>query len=126
MILLDHTVLRVRNQRASIRFYEQVLGFPHEGRAEPFEVMRVNDGLTLDLMEETPTDVIHLAFALSGKAFANTGQRLESMGVPYGDSPHSRKGGPPGCWFGARGLADTLYFNDPDGHILEIRYYSAE
>ena len=36
MITLDHTVLRVRDLDESIRFYQDVLGFKHEGKLDPF------------------------------------------------------------------------------------------
>ncbi|MEF9482479.1 VOC family protein [Ralstonia sp. 1B3] len=32
MIVLDHTILRVRNAARAVDFYTQVLGFAHEGR----------------------------------------------------------------------------------------------
>lgn len=34
MITLDHTVLRVRDLEESIRFYQDVLGFKHEGQLD--------------------------------------------------------------------------------------------
>ncbi|KAF0815097.1 hypothetical protein IGB42_00174 [Andreprevotia sp. IGB-42] len=40
MISLDHTILHVRNQAASLHFYRQILGLQHTGRAGPFEVLR--------------------------------------------------------------------------------------
>jgi len=39
MISLDHTILRIRNPAKSISFYRQVLGFKHEGKVGPFEVL---------------------------------------------------------------------------------------
>jgi len=69
MILLDHLILRVRNQAESIRFYQQILAFKHEGRVDPFDILRVNEGFTLDLMEQVPEDQVHLAFCLERAAF---------------------------------------------------------
>ncbi|MBI3531075.1 MAG: VOC family protein [Burkholderiales bacterium] len=54
MISLDHTILRVRDCTESVSFYRDILGLRHEGRASPFEVMRVHAGLTLDLMQLAP------------------------------------------------------------------------
>lgn len=69
MITLDHTVLRVRDLEESIRFYQDVLGFKHGGQLEPFEIMRVNDGFTIDLIESDPKDPIHYAFSMGRTSF---------------------------------------------------------
>jgi catechol 2,3-dioxygenase-like lactoylglutathione lyase family enzyme len=71
-ISLDHMILRVRKQAESLRFYQQVLTFKHEGRAGPFDILRVHDGFTLDLMEQAPQDQVHLAFCLERAAFVIT------------------------------------------------------
>jgi hypothetical protein len=76
MISLDHMILRVRNQAESVRFYRQILVFEHEGRVDPFEILRVHEGLTLDLMEQVPQDQVHLAFCLERTAFEAIHRRL--------------------------------------------------
>jgi glyoxylase I family protein len=123
MKLIDHTVLRVRNSRESARFYERILGFVNEGPSGPFEVLRINDHCTLDLMQQEPRDSIHLAFAMEPTEFAAVLHRLEDNGVPFGNGPHNRTNPNPEASTGARGEAAALYFDDPDGHILEIRNY---
>ena len=55
IITLDHTVLNVRDLGKSIRFYQEVLGFKHEGRLDRFESIRVHDGFTIDLVIEIRT-----------------------------------------------------------------------
>jgi catechol 2,3-dioxygenase-like lactoylglutathione lyase family enzyme len=50
-------ILRVRNQAESVRFYQEILAFKHEGRADPFDILRVHEGFTLDLSEQ-PMDRI--------------------------------------------------------------------
>ena len=50
--------------------------------------------------------------------------RVKSAGIEYGpsfDSVGSNTG--PGLETGARGAAPTLYFNDPNRHLIEIRAY---
>ena len=52
-------------------------------------------------------------------------ERIRSAGIEYGpsfDSVGSNTG--PGEEAGAKGLAPTLYFNDPNKHLLEIRTYA--
>jgi hypothetical protein len=50
--------------------------------------------------------------------------RLRENGIEYGDSFHAvgnHEG--PGDEAGARGVGKTLYFFDPNKHLLEIRHY---
>ncbi|TGG92377.1 hypothetical protein E4656_12935 [Natronospirillum operosum] len=123
MITIDHTVLRVFDTAASLVFYRDILGFSHEGQTGPFEVIRVNDQFTLDLIEDRPSDVIHLAFALERPDFAKVWHQLRLYDIAFGNAPHDRNGGTPGRWPGARGYADALYLDDPSGHIIELRHY---
>jgi hypothetical protein len=48
---LDRLVLGVRDPAQSVRFNHDVLGFGHERRIGPFELLRVNEGLTLDFSD---------------------------------------------------------------------------
>lgn len=122
MIALDHIIVPVRNARMSAGFYASMLGLRHEGRAGPFEVLRVNEGLTLDLLERAPRDRMHLAFRLPRDVFEDVRRRLERAGVALGNTPFDRNGGKPGLAAGATGMLNALYFDDPDGHNLEIRH----
>ncbi|MES2069203.1 MAG: VOC family protein [Pseudomonadota bacterium] len=121
MVILDHLILRVRDPAASARFYQEVLGFRHEGRAGPFELVRVNEGLTLDLMGEAPRDPVHLAFCLNRANLDAVHRRLVERSIAFGSAPFDRSGGPLQKSQGARGMADAWYFYDPDGHNLEVR-----
>ena len=127
MIYLDHPILRVRHAAESARFHEEVLAFKSEGRAEPFEILRVNEGLTLDLLEQIPQDQSHLAFCLERTSFEAVHHRLKQLNIPFGNEPFDRRsGGAAARSLGARGLADALYFYDPDRHNIEIRTYEFE
>ena len=59
----------------------------------------------------------HLCLSMSSSEYDSVIERLEERGVkltPGGEDV-----------FGARGQAvRSTYFNDPDGNVLEIRYYS--
>lgn len=120
MVRLDHLILRVRSAPVSVRFYGEVLGLAHEGRHGPFDVLRIDAGCVIDLLEAEPRDEAHLAFHLDRARFAQVHQRLIAAGIPSGGDPFSRDGRirPQS---GAGGWAEALYFHDPDGHNLEIR-----
>jgi glyoxylase I family protein len=110
MISLDHMILRVCDQAESVRFYQQILAFKHEGRVDPFDILRVHDGFTLDLMEQVPQNQVHLAFCLERAAFEAIHRRLVQLNIPFGNAPFDRAGGPAAKSLGARGMADSLYF----------------
>jgi catechol 2,3-dioxygenase-like lactoylglutathione lyase family enzyme len=122
MAELDHMILRVSNPTASIRFYEDLLGFKHEGRVGPFEVVRVSEGFPLDLLAEPPTMHLHLAFRVDPEHFERVMVQLRERRIPFGGNHMDRSGSQPQPQYGARGLALACYFEDPDGHNLEIRY----
>ncbi|WKE66977.1 VOC family protein [Gallaecimonas kandeliae] len=123
MTHLDHLILRVKDASKSVEFYTQVVGFSHEGVAAPFELIRVSEHLTLDLLEEAPKDLVHLAFSLDRDAFIRLHQRLLSGKIPFGSDVFDRNGLIGTNHYGARGLAQAFYFYDPDGHNLEARCY---
>ena len=62
--------------------------------------------------------LMHLAFALEdGMTTASFAERLEEKGVPivYGPVRHTAAPEGDGTWGGNR----SVYFQDPDGHLLE-------
>lgn len=89
---IDHMILRVSDPVNSIRFYEDVLGFRHEGRAGPFEVVRVSEGFTLDLLGEPPSMQLHLAFRVDPLHFERVMAQLRERGIPFGGSHMDRSG----------------------------------
>lgn len=124
MKTIDHLILNVNDVDASVDFYVNVLGFEHEGVDGPFTVIRVNENFTLQLAPWGTEGNDHLAFALSRAEFDSAFARLKENGIPYGDSFHSvGNNSGPGVESGARGLAPTLYMNDPNKHLIEIRTY---
>ncbi len=121
---LDHLILKVNDAAASAEFFARVLGMPCEGRDGPFTVVRVSPSLTLQLAPWGTEGGEHLAFALSRAEFDEVFARIRASGIDYGDAfdgVGNRK--PPGDELGARGMGKSIYFFDPNQHLLEIRYY---
>ena len=124
MAAIDHLILNVNEIASSVEFYVDVLGFKLDGEDGPFTVIRVNDDFTLQLAPWGTGGNEHLAFALSRESFDNTFARMKEKGIPFGDSFHSvGNNAGPGNETGARGPAPTLYMNDPNNHLIEIRTY---
>ena len=124
-IELDHLILKVNDALESVAFYTRILGFGHEGERGPFQVIRVTDGLTLQLAPWRTEGGEHLAFAMTRAEFDAVFARVREAGIPFGDSFHAVGNGQgPGDEDGSRGPGKALYFFDPNRHLVEIRYYA--
>ena len=125
MPTLDHLIMKVNDIEASVRFYTGVLGFSSEGTDGPFTIIRVGPDCQLQLAPWGTPGFEHYAFAVSPDEFTAIFDRIKAAGVPHGPSFDAvGKNTGPGEETGARGLAPTLYFNDPNQHLLEIRTYA--
>jgi glyoxylase I family protein len=125
---LDHVVLWTKDPRAAIHFYSTVVGLTplrydeFEAGDAPFPSVRVSDDSIIDLMPVELAQgghghpVNHVCLALSRSEYDELEQRLDAEGVDIGGRlTHS---------YGAQGWAPhTYYFTDPDGNVIEARYY---
>jgi len=123
MATLDHLILKVNDLDASVAFYRDILGFAVQGRDGPFTVIRAGDGLQLQLAPWGTPGFEHYAFAVSRAEFAAIVARIRAAGIAHGPSFDGVGQNRIGAEAGARGIAPTLYFNDPNQHLLEIRTY---
>jgi catechol 2,3-dioxygenase-like lactoylglutathione lyase family enzyme len=124
MAAIDHVILKVNDLEASVSFYTGILGFSDEGKDGPFTVVKAGPDLQLQLAPWGTPGFEHYAFAVSRIEFEAIFARIKAANIAYGptfDTVGSNTG--PGEESGARGLAPTLYFNDPNKHLLEIRTY---
>lgn len=135
---VDHVVFWVADPLRSVEFYEQVLGCTgvrvdefRAGKA-PFPSVRLSPSSMIDLMPieraamanaipgaagSAGNKVNHLCLAMDPPAFAALRERLAARGVAV---PVTMKDS-----FGARGSApESFYFADPDGNVIEARYYA--
>jgi catechol 2,3-dioxygenase-like lactoylglutathione lyase family enzyme len=119
---LDHIILSVADAEKSVRFYRKVLGFKYE----PVALVRISSTLVLQLIQRPPTVSEHLAFSMSKAEFEETLTRLKEANVAYGDNfdtVGTMTG--PGISHGSRKNGNSIYFCDPDGHMLEIMHYES-
>lgn len=135
---IDHVVLWVDDPLRAIAFYVDVLGLEgvrvDEFRAGQalFPSIRIAADAIVDLMARVAAPVVdamaggsgsaghpvnHLCLAMSRAEFEALRDRLAAAGVAL--SPPMEQS------FGAQGLApQAFYFRDPDGNVLEARYYA--
>ena len=127
--VLDHTVVPVRDQDESVDFYTNILGFKYDGRAgtnDVFAVIFLNDSSILDLRrsDEIPGLSLHYAFALDRAHFDKPFQAIKDSGIPFGDeSREAANIRVLGASTGDKGETLSVYFNDHNGHLLEIITY---
>lgn len=121
VIGLDHIVLNTANVDDMLAFYTNVLGL--EGvrvdewrRGEvPFPSVRVDATTLIDLMsgERSGVNLDHLCLVIESVDL----DQLAAGGVV------DVARGPLDGLFGAQGYARSLYINDPDGNLIELRSY---
>jgi catechol 2,3-dioxygenase-like lactoylglutathione lyase family enzyme len=121
-VALDHVILPVMDAERSVRFYYRTLGF----RYEPIALVRVSPTTVLQLIQRAPETSHHLAFSMSRPEFEQVLARLKADGVPFGDDFNTvgTMSGP-GKAHGSQKNGDSVYFCDPDNHMLEIICYDA-
>ncbi len=130
VIAMDHIVLNVHDMDTMLGFYIDVLGLAgerieafREGKV-PFPSVRISADTLIDLFpmsEPSPApDVVkkrlnHFCMVIEPTEMPNVIAHLESHGVTIDEGPATR--------WGAHGNATSIYFNDPEGNRIEIRYY---
>jgi catechol 2,3-dioxygenase-like lactoylglutathione lyase family enzyme len=114
---LNHTIVAARDKDASAVFLAEVLGLPAPLQLGPFAVVCVGDRLTLDYVDSA-SDIVpqHYAFLVEESEFDEIFARIVQRRMQYWADPFRRDPGAIDRWDDGRGL----YFDDPDGHLLEI------
>ena len=115
-IVLDHTIVPARDKVASAKFFARIFGLAYEGPHSHFTPVKVNDNLTLDFDDRENFESHHYAFRISESEFDAIFGRVKGEGIAYGSGPRSRKDMQINHRKGGRGF----YFEDPNGHVLEV------
>ncbi|WP_194893151.1 VOC family protein [Catenulispora pinisilvae] len=117
-IQLNHTIVRARDSHASAAFLAGVLGLPVGADVGHFVPVTVANGVTLDYMTvtEPQPQPQHYAFLIDDAEFDAAFARIEQLGLDYYAEPGGDGRGQINHRWGGRGV----YFDDPDGHAMEI------
>ena len=116
-VLLNHTIVNARDRHASARFLAEILGLEQPTSYGPFVVVQVHNGVSLDFADDPGTPhAQHYAFLVGEEEFDEIRQRIVARGITFWADPFHRREGQINTNDGGRGL----YWNDPDGHNLEI------
>ncbi|MCF2125544.1 VOC family protein [Strepomyces sp. STD 3.1] len=116
----DHLVLNVRDVERSLEFYCGSLGLEpvrvDEWRAgkAPFPSARVSPTLIIDLFDRprTESNVDHFCLSVEPLDWQEV---IASGEFTVLEGPVGR--------YGARGDAQSIYVEDPDGNTVELRWY---
>ena len=116
-IQLNHTIVWCRDKQRSATFLTEVLGLSPAQPFGPFLVVEVSNGVSLDFYE-TNGEIAsqHYAFLIGEDDFDQIFSRIRERGVQYWADPGQRRAGEINRNDGGRGF----YFEDPDGHLLEV------
>ena len=116
-VQLHHTIVRSRNPAASARFLTEILGLPGATRFGPFLVVELDNGVSLDFYETDGAIASqHYAFLVTETEFEASFARLRARDLDYWADPDQTRRGQINHRDGGRGV----YFEDPNGHLLEL------
>ena len=114
---LNHTIVPCRDQQRSAAFLTGILGLPAATGFAHFLVVEADNDVSLDFAETTGAITPqHYAFLVGEEEFDAAFGRIRGRDLPYWADPGQAHPGMINHRDGGRGL----YFEDPDGHLLEI------
>jgi catechol 2,3-dioxygenase-like lactoylglutathione lyase family enzyme len=113
---LNHTIVCVTDREKSAEFLAGILGLRTEPVAGPFVPIRLANGVTLDYLRVDHVTSQHYAFLVGEDDFDAAMARIGRAGITYWADPFHERAGEIGDLNGGRGV----YFEDPDGHNMEL------
>ena len=120
---IDHVALSVQDVEKAAQWYIAVLGFKplHQGMWDRVPVF-IGTGTTAlalfparsqpDAGSPAAIRMLHLAMRADRKNFLAAQEELNQRGIKFEFQDHE--------------ISHSIYFHDPDGHILEITTYDLE
>ena len=115
-VTLNHTIIHASDPAASAAFLTELRALEPPRRLGHFTIVQVGD-TSLDFLR-TDGEIAsrHFAFLVSEAEFDAIFARIADRGLPVWADPFHREPGRINHWDDGRGV----YFEDPDGHNLEI------
>nr|CTQ95797.1 hypothetical protein [Kibdelosporangium sp. MJ126-NF4] len=114
---LNHIIVPAKDAKASAQFIADILGLQVSAKFGPFHPVVVSNGITLDYIDDTRDfHAHHCAFLVTEDEFDACFGRIKASGIAYWADPHHEKPNEINHLYGGRGV----YFDDPDGHNMEI------
>jgi catechol 2,3-dioxygenase-like lactoylglutathione lyase family enzyme len=115
-VTLNHTIVHARDAQATAKFLTEILGLPPHRNLAHFAVVQVGD-TSLDLIQtDEKIASCHFAFLVGEAEFDEIFARLRQRKLGYWADPFRREPDKINHWDDGRGV----YFDDPNGHLLEV------
>jgi catechol 2,3-dioxygenase-like lactoylglutathione lyase family enzyme len=117
-IRFNHTIVHSRDKVRSARFLADVLGLAEPRRFGHFMVVDLEGEASLDFLDagDMDFDTQHYAFLIDEDDFDAVFGRIRERGLDYWADPFKKQPREINRRDGGRGV----YFDDPDGHLLEV------
>ena len=116
-VQLNHTIVTASDRDRTADFLVEILGLQPAATYGPFRVVALANGVSLDVMgADGPVHPQHYAFLVSEEEFDPIWARIRERNLMFWADPLHRWPSEINTNDGGRGL----YWNDPDGHHLEI------
>ena len=116
-VQLNHTIVWCRDKQKSSAFLVDLLGLEKPVPFGAMLVVALGNQVSLDFYEsEDKIAQQHYAFLMPDDEFDRVFARIEERGIRYWADPGKQRPMELYAHNGGRGL----YFDDPDGHLLEV------
>jgi catechol 2,3-dioxygenase-like lactoylglutathione lyase family enzyme len=116
-VQLNHTIVWCKDKQKAASFLSEVLGLGAPVPFGPFLIVELSNGVSLDYYSiEGDIARQHYAFLVSEEEFDTIFARIQARSLEYWADPARSQLGQINRHDGGRGT----YFQDPDGHLLEI------
>lgn len=116
-VQLNHLIIWSSDRTRSARFLAEMLGRPMPTRLGRFEVVQLDNAVSLDFADcPGPVQVQHYAFLISEADFDAVLRRVHEREIQFWGDPMRSRPGEINHDDGGRGV----YFADPDDHNLEV------
>jgi len=115
--VLNHHIVSARDAEEAARFFADLLGFAPPVPLGHFVLLQVSDDTTFDFLSvDRDIEPQHYAFLVTDQEFDGIFARVRERGLDHWGDPQHRVPGEINELDDGRGL----YFDDPNGHQLEI------
>jgi catechol 2,3-dioxygenase-like lactoylglutathione lyase family enzyme len=115
-ISLNHTIVAAHDKEKTATFLTEMLGLPPPMPLGHFAVVRVGETSLDFVATNAAIEPRHFAFLVSAAEFDAIFQRIRERRLLYWADPFRREPNSINTYDDGRGL----YFDDPNGHLLEI------
>jgi catechol 2,3-dioxygenase-like lactoylglutathione lyase family enzyme len=116
-VQLNHTIIRAHDKHETARHLVEILGLPEPTTYGPFVVVQVDNDVSLDVADDQGRpNPQHYAFLVGEEEFDQILGRIQERGLDWWADPFGQRLREINHEDGGRGL----YWNDPNGHKLEI------